>query len=174
LSDNLSPDAPSLPPVRGRLLAIDHGSKVIGLAICDALWLAPRPFEVWHRKDRAADFAHINEIIRKQQIAAVIIGLPEIPVAPAEGSGIKNQADTVRRWASRLAAAVQVPVYFWEEQYSSFIANEIADELSTEIGKSVRRKADERIDDRAAAVILQSFIGAHPPGTALPKSLKTR
>jgi len=146
---------------RGRLLGIDHGTKVIGLAICDASWIAPRPLELLYRKNRAADFAHIQAIIAKQEIAAVVVGLPQLPPEYTEIS----QEHTVRRWASRLAAAVSIPVYFWHEGYSSFDAEQIAQELGAKM---------DRIDHFAAAVILQSFIEAHPSGTPLPPPIKQR
>lgn len=144
----------------GRLLGIDHGAKVIGLAVCDAQWIAPRPLQVLVRKSRAEDFAAINAIIARQQIAAIVVGLPEQP----EEGGSAEQANTVRRWVTRLAAAVNVPVYLWEEQFSSLEAERLAEEAGTRLSGW--------IDDRAAAVILQSFIDAHPPGTPLPKPLK--
>jgi putative Holliday junction resolvase len=145
---------------RGRLLGIDHGSKVIGLAVCDANWIAARPLELLTRKDRASDFARINAIIARQEIAAVVVGLPELP----EAGDVTNQADTVRRWISRLASAVSVPVYLWDEQFSTFEAEQLAIEAG--------ERLTGRVDDRAAAVILQSFINAHPPDTPLPEPIK--
>jgi putative holliday junction resolvase len=153
-----------IPPMnlaaRGRLLGIDHGSKVIGLAICDANWTAARPLELLRRKDRASDFAHIKAIIEKQQIGGIVVGLPEL----LEEGTAHNQADTVRRWASRLAAAAKIPVYMWDEQFSTFEA----EQLALEAGE----RLTGRVDDRAAAVILQAFIDAHPVGTELPPVVK--
>ncbi len=145
---------------RGRLLGIDHGAKVIGLAICDAAWIAARPLQLLARKSRAKDFAEIETVIARQQIAAVVVGLPEQP-AGYTGSA---QADSVRRWAARLAAAVSVPVYLWDEQFSTFEAERLMEEAGS--------RTEGRIDDRAAAVILQSFIDAHPPGTPLPAPVR--
>lgn len=147
---------------RGRLLGIDHGEKVIGLAICDANWTAARPLELLIRHTRAQDFAYIRNVIAKQEIVAVVIGLPELPPE----HNVTGQANTVRRWSTRLAAAVNVPVYLWDEQYSSFEAEQIAVEIGLEQAA--------RIDDRAAAIILQSFIDAHPDGTLLPAPVKAR
>ncbi len=155
-----APQTAAQTAARGRLLGIDHGAKVIGLAVCDAHWIAPRPLQVLVRKSRAEDFAAINAIIARQQIAAVVVGLPEQPMEGASNA----QANTVRRWATRLAAAVNVPVYLWEEQFSSLEAERLAEEAGIRLSG--------RIDDRAAAVILQSFIDAHPPGTPLPKPVK--
>lgn len=147
---------------RGRLLGIDHGTKVIGLAICDAMWVAARPLGLLNRETRAVDFSRIKTIVEQQQIAAIIVGYPETP----EGFSGAGQADTVRRWATRLAAAVSIPVYLWEEGFSSFEA----DQLALESGAPLTT----RNDDRAAAVILQSFIDAHPPGSTLPPMVKAR
>ncbi len=149
---------------RGRLLGVDHGAKVIGLAICDAAWIAARPFQLLQRQSRVEDFARLQAIIRQQQIAAIVVGLPE---QPADYAG-PGQASTVRRWASRLAAAVSIPVYLWDEQFSTFEAEQIGAELG--VPTDARNRG--RIDDRAAAVILQSFINAHPPGTPLPPPIK--
>src|SRR5205814_9357930 len=90
---------------RGRLLGIDHGEKVIGLAICDANWIAARPLELLVRRTRAQDFAHINAVIAQQEIAAIVVGLPELP----PDHNVTGQANTVRRWVTRLASAVSVP-----------------------------------------------------------------
>ncbi len=144
-------------PLRGRLLGIDHGSKVIGLAVCDANWIAARPLQLLVRKTRAADFAEINKIIQQQEVVAVIVGLPDLPADIVATS----QASTVQRWASRLAAALNVPVYLWEEGFSTDEAQQLAAETGGRL--------PDRIDDRAAAVILQSFIDSHPPGLPLPK-----
>lgn len=147
---------------RGRLLGIDHGAKVIGLAVCDAMWIVARPLGLLHRETRASDFEAIQTILDEQNITAIVLGLPE---TPEDFSGI-SQADTVRRWATRLAAAVKIPVYLWDEGFSSFEA----DQLALELGDSLTT----RNDDRAAAVILQSFIDAHPAGSELPPMLKAR
>jgi putative Holliday junction resolvase len=147
------------PVSRGRLLGIDHGSKVIGLAVCDATWIAARPLQLLVRTTRAADFAEINNVIKQQEIVAVVVGLPELPAEIVAAS----QANTVQRWASRLAAAVSVPVYLWDEQFST--------EEAQELLWAADAKWDERIDDRAAAVILQSFIDTFASGSTLPTPL---
>lgn len=144
---------------RGRLLGIDHGSKIIGLAVCDANWTMARPLQLLTRKTRTIDFAAINKVIMEQEIAGIVVGMPELPTDVVATS----QANTVRRWVSRLAAAVPRPIYLWDEQFST---NE-AQQLAAQVGKN----SSERIDDWAAAAILQSFIDAHPFGSTLPKPM---
>jgi putative Holliday junction resolvase len=134
--------------VPGRLLAIDHGTKVIGLALCDPTGLIARPLQLLVRTSKKADFATINALIAEHGVQAVIVGLP---MSPADVTGY-TQADQVRRWASRLAAAIGVPVYLWNERYSS----DDAAELLAAAGKP----RPDRIDAVAAAIILQSFLDA--------------
>jgi len=132
----------------GRLLGIDYGLKVIGLAISDPTGLIARPLQLLERASKKKDFAKINALIAEHEIKAVICGLPE---SPPEITAY-TQADRVRLWASRLAAAIPVPVYLWNERYTSQYAEDILKESGTE--------RPDRIDDVAAAVILQLFLDA--------------
>ncbi|MBX3064522.1 MAG: Holliday junction resolvase RuvX [Anaerolineae bacterium] len=152
------------PVVRGRLLAVDQGDRYIGLALCDGLWLTTRPLLVLERSSKAEDFAAINAQIAKHQVVAVIVGLPTNPERADDEAEMPTRASTVRRWASRLAAAISVPLYLWEEQFSSIEAADLIAAQGSE--------RPDRIDAHAAAVILQSFIDAHPLSVALPKPVK--
>lgn len=139
----------SVPPFPGRLLGVDHGLKVIGLAVCDPTGLIARPLQLIVRASKKEDFAKINAIIVQHKIVGAVVGLP---VSPPEITAVVTQADRVRLWASRLAAAIPVPVYLWNERYSS----DDAADLIAEAGKT----RPERLDAVAAAVILQSFLDA--------------
>lgn len=149
-------------PEPGPLLGVDHGLKFIGLAVCDASWIVARPLMVLERASREADFARIKDIIAQHGVTGVVVGIPLTP----EAFGGLSQAKTVRRWMSRLAAALDVPVYGWDEGLSTFEA----ETLTAEAGG----RPAGRIDDRAAAVILQSFIDAIRAGTPLPRPVKVR
>jgi putative Holliday junction resolvase len=135
-------------PFAGRLLGIDHGLRSIGLAVCDPTGLIARPLRLLRRTSRRADFAAIARVIAEQSAVAVVVGLP---LSPPHITA-HTQADTVRLWASRLAGAIPVPVYLWNERHSS---QEAAD-LLAEAGRS----QPQRVDAVAAAVILQSFLDA--------------
>jgi len=141
----------------GRLLAIDHGLKVIGLAVCDPTGLLARPLQVLYRKSKKEDFAKINTILKEQKAVAIVVGLP---VSPPHIQG-PTQADTVRVWAGRLAAAVSVPVYLWNERYSSDEAEEILHDIG--------RPLPQRRDAVAAAVMLQSFLDSMREGLPWPE-----
>lgn len=143
-------------PFPGRLLGIDHGLKVIGLAISDPTGLLARPLDLLRRTSKREDFARINEIIAAYDVVGLVVGLP---VSPPEIT-VYTQADRVRLWASRLAAAVDVPVYLWNERYSTQEAEELLEEAG--------RTRPDRIDAVAAAVILQGFLDARRAGEPMP------
>jgi putative holliday junction resolvase len=149
---------------RGRLLGLDHGDKHIGVALSDAAWFTVRPLLVIKRRTKAEDFALISDVIAKQQVVGVVVGLPLNPERDEDDADHPTRARTVQRWASRLAAVLTVPVYLWEEQFSTSEAEAILMERDIKI--------DGRIDDHAAAVILQTFIDAHPLVIPLPDPIK--
>lgn len=141
----------------GRLLGIDHGLKVIGLAISDPTGLLARPLDLLYRTSKREDFARINELIAAHNVVALVVGLP---VSPPEIT-VYTQADRVRLWASRLAAAVDAPIYLWNERYSTQEAEELL--------QAAERARPERIDAVAAAVILQEFLDARRAGEPWPE-----
>ncbi len=132
----------------GRLLAIDYGLKVAGLAISDPTGSIARPLQLLRRTSKKADFALIDALIRQHDAVGVVVGLPESPPEIT----VYTAADRVRLWASRLAAAVDVPVYLWNERHSTQEAEELLAETE--------HARPDRVDAVAAAVILQSFLNA--------------
>jgi putative holliday junction resolvase len=138
----------------GKLLGIDHGTKRIGIAVCDGLRLSARELLIIKRKSRKEDFARINAIIQEQSVVAIVIGIPTNDAPP----GVHTQADTVRLWVERFSQVTDLPIILWDEQLSSVDAKEIA--------RRNRRKVTDRIDDLAARVILQSYIDALRDGLA--------
>ncbi len=147
---------------RGRLLGIDHGAKIMGIAVSDALPMIARPLQKLARSTRERDFAALNAIILAQGVVGVVVGLPETP-PDFDGA---SQAETVRNWAARLAAQVNMPVYLWDETLSTAEAERLLEDAG-------QRRRD-RVDDVAAAVILGSFIEAHSDGRAYPTPVAPR
>jgi putative Holliday junction resolvase len=148
-------------PITGKLLGIDHGTKVIGVAISDTTGLVARPLTRITRSTREKDFAALQKIFTEQNVTGIVVGLPE---TPEDFSG-ESQATLAQNWAKRLAGQITLPVYFWEETYSTFEAQEIVTQ------NDLKRT---RVDDLAAAVILQAFLDAHCEDVPLPNPIKGR
>lgn len=145
--------------VPGRLLGIDYGSKIVGLATCDGIGLLASPLRLLKRRSKREDFAEIARIVEEVGAVEIIVGIP-LPPPDFEGYSL---ADTVRLWASRLAAAVPVPVRLWDETLTS----EEAERMLRDAGRDPR----ERVDDAAAAVILQSYLDSLREGFAVPPAV---
>jgi putative holliday junction resolvase len=140
---------------RGKLLGIDHGLARIGLAVSDASGLVARELTIIKRKSKQEDFEKIKHIAAEQRVVGLVVGLPS---NFDSGTGEHTQADTVRHWVEQLTEVISLPVVYWDEQMSSVEAHEMA--------KRKRRKPQERVDDLAARVILQSYLDAVRDGLA--------
>ncbi|NDJ84611.1 MAG: Holliday junction resolvase RuvX [Chloroflexi bacterium] len=140
----------------GRLLGIDHGLKYLGFATCDPTGLIATPLQVLERRSKREDFAIVNEIIAAQRSVAIVLGLPP---RPPDFVGY-SQADTVRNWAKHLWHAVHIPIYLWDEGFSSVDAEAAL--------QSAGKRPPGRIDAHAAAVILQTFLDAIREGRPWP------
>lgn len=134
-------------PARGRLLGLDHGLKRIGVAVCDEMQIIARELSVITRQSKQEDFAKIAKIAQEQGVLGIVVGIP-LDLDREEGE--YTRADTVRLWAERLLDVVNLPLIFWDEQFSSQDAQDIA--------KQKKRKPTDPIDDLSARVILQRYL----------------
>ena len=131
-----------------RYLAIDHGTKRIGLAICDAGETIVSPLEVVPNRSDA--IGRILRIVKDEEVGALVLGLP-LNMDDSEGP----QAAKAKAFAAELEKAVDLPVHLQDERLSSFGADE---KLQT-TGLS-RAKQRTRRDAMAAAEILDAFLQA--------------
>lgn len=129
-----------------RYLAVDYGRKRTGLALCDVAETIASPLTVLTGHKRLIE--QIVEIIRSEQIDAVVLGLP-LNMDDSEGP----QAKHVRDFADRFKKHTEVPICFHDERLSSFEA-----EKKLAGTQMTHRSKKKRIDAIAAAAILQSFL----------------
>ena len=133
----------------GRWLSLDVGEKRVGVALCDETHTLARPLLTLKRASKKEDFAGLAALCREQQIEKIIVGLPKT-LRNEEGP----QARRVRRYADELQAALNLPIDFWDERFSSVDAEERLAASS----RKMRAKGD--IDSAAAAIILQEYLNA--------------
>ena len=133
----------------GRWLGLDVGEKRIGVAISDESGTLARPLMTLTRASKKEDFAQIEKLCRAYQIDRIVAGLPKT-LRNEEGP----QARRVRRYTDALHAAINVPIEFWDERYSSVDAQERL------TASSRRPRAKGAIDAAAAAIILQEYLDA--------------
>ena len=94
----------------------------------------------------------------EQEAEGIVVGLP----LSLDGE-IGPQAEKTQGFARALANLLPVPVVLWDESLSSVEANEIL--IAQGVSRAKRR---ERIDQTAAAVILESYL-AHRRATSAPR-----
>ena len=132
----------------GRLLAIDHGKKRIGLAISDISREYVNPLETLSHPKFAVNAQALAAMVVEHHVAGFIVGYP-LNMDGSEGS----RCQSVRQFVRNLEAYVEVPMLFWDERLSS----DIAQEKMLEGGLRGARRAS-KVDKLAAAAILQSYL----------------
>ena len=134
----------------GRILALDVGSRRIGLAVSDPLGITAQGLETLQRKNKRTDLEKLEAVIRRYDVRELVVGLP-LRMSGAEGI----QSERMTAFAEALRRRFQLPVHLWDERLTSAEANRVLREAELSIEK--RAKA---VDRMAAVLILQNFLGS--------------
>lgn len=135
-------------PEKGRLLALDLGTKKVGVAVSDELQFTVRPVCVVQRKGWKKFLKFIIAYLEEFDAKALIIGLP----LNSDGTESEMSAEA-RRLARNFSLSLDIPVLFQDERLTTFEARSNLWELGYN-NDEVRQKADSE----AAAIILSDFI----------------
>ena len=131
-----------------RILALDVGSRRIGLALSDALGVTAQGLPTLTRTTRQQDFDSLREVISRHGVGRVVVGHP-VNMNGSEGP----QARQVALFARTLANQCALPVALWDERLTTRQAERVLRESG--VGLTKRNKA---IDRMAAVLILQSYM----------------
>ncbi len=157
-----------------RILAVDWGTRRVGLALSDELGLTAQPLPPLLLPEGQPP-AHVPvflaralvPIAHEHEVERIVLGLP-LELSGARGAA----ARAVDALAEALATRTELPIELWDERFTSALALQ---SLREEGGSSSHRRgggrdrarsnrsADKaRIDQRAALLLLQSWLDAHP------------
>ena len=131
-----------------RILAIDHGTKRMGIAISDEMRTIAQPLEFIAAEPLDKFFDRLKQIIADKQISLIVVGVPrnmDGTYGPA--------AAKVQEFVTALKEAVALPIKSWDERLTSVQANRYL--IEADVRRS-RRK--EKVDKTAAAILLQSYL----------------
>ena len=131
-----------------RYLAIDHGLKRTGMAICDPQETIASPLQVIQTNNSQQLIQKIQQLINEHNIEAVVMGLP----LNDDGSQ-GQQAKLVLRFTDRLKKHIQIPIHFQNEYLSTFQAKEKIQDAELTL-----KEKKKRLDAIAAAQILEDFL----------------
>ena len=131
-----------------RILALDHGTKRIGVAVSDETKTIAQPLEYIPAEPFAEFLARLKELLAEKEIDLILIGLPR----NMDGS-YGPAAQKVEAFIAVLKTVITIPIKTWDERLTSAQANRIL------IQANVRRnKRKEKVDKMAAAILLQSYL----------------
>jgi putative holliday junction resolvase len=131
-----------------RILALDFGSKRIGVAVSDETKTIAQPLEFIPAEPFADFLVRLKEILAEKEVDVLLLGLPR----NMDGS-YGPAAQNVQTFATALRTAITVPIKLWDERLTTSQADRILIQ-----GNVRREKRKEKVDKMAAAILLQSYL----------------
>lgn len=148
-------------PTEGRLLGLDFGTRRLGVAVSTPEQSIASPLETLQVFSDEVTEGHLRQLVAEYGIVGLVVGLP-VHMSGEEG----EKARQARTFGQRLAERLNLPVCFWDERFTSALA----DDALAEAGLS-RQKRKARLDKLAAQMMLQSFLDA-PDRDAAPPAMR--
>lgn len=133
-----------------RILALDYGTKRIGVALSDELGWTAQPLETFERRTLDRDIAHIASLVKSREVGKVVLGLP-LQLDGREGPAIL----AMREFSAKLEQGVPVPVVLWDERMTTKAAEDLL--IAADVSRKKRKGAVDRV---AAAILLQSYLAS--------------
>ena len=137
-----------------RVLGLDLGSKTVGVAVSDSLFMTAQPLETITRTQQSKlrrTLSRIGEIIAEYDPKSIVLGFP-LNMDGTEG----ERCQKTREFKDMLERRFELPVILVNEQLTTVAADEILAEMDV---PPAERK--QYIDKIAAAIILQDYINSN-------------
>ncbi len=130
------------------ILALDYGTKRIGVAVSDATRTLARPMPFLPAEPFAKLVRDLKAIAAEHGVETIVVGMPR----NMDGS-YGEAAQKVRAFIAHLGRTILIPVQTVDERLSTVQASRYLHEAGHK-AKEQRTK----IDSAAAAVLLQSYL----------------
>lgn len=131
-----------------RILALDPGTKRIGVAISDELKLIAQPVEFIPAEPFAAFLQRLRTLLQQKEVDLILVGMPRNMDGSYGPAALKVEA-----FVAALRNALTVPIKTWDERLTSAQANRLMIQ-----GNVRREKRKIKVDQMAAAILLQSYL----------------
>ncbi len=131
-----------------RILALDHGTVRIGVAVSDETKIIATPLEYIEAEPFGAFLERLKKLLIEKEVELILIGMPR----NMDGS-YGPAAQKVETFVGVLKTALTVPIKLWDERLTSTMANRILIQ-----GKVRRDQRKQKVDKMAAAILLQSYL----------------
>ena len=143
-----------------RIMAIDYGTKSVGIAISDELQLTVRPLTTIRRdKKRYPELlAAIGAYVEEYEVGALAVGLP-LNMDDTRGEAARR----VEKFIADLQRNISIPIVAVDERLTSHEA----DRLLRAEGANARERR-RRSDEYAAVIILEDYLASLPHAESSP------
>ena len=129
-------------------MALDVGTRRIGVAISDELLLTAHGIDSIEREKLNLDLNAINKLIKEHLVFELVVGLP----LNMDGSHSAKTKEVIG-FLDSLADAVNIPIKTWDERLTSVQAERTL--LEVDLSRSKRKRLSDKL---AAQIILQSYL----------------
>ena len=133
---------------KGRIVAIDYGTRRTGVAVTDAEQIIASPLETVPTHEL---MAFLQDYFEREKVELLLVGYPR-KMDYSESESMKYIRYFVQAFKKRFA---HIPVEFMDERFTSSMAREA---LRTGGMKKSDRRQKARLDRVSASLILQSFL----------------
>jgi len=131
-----------------RILALDPGTKRIGVAVSDELKMIATPLEYIPAEPLAGFLDRLKELLREKEVELILVGMPRNMDGSYGPAALQVQA-----FVAVLKDTVAVPIKTWDERLTSAMANRFLVQ-----GRVRREQRKEKVDKTAAAILLQGYL----------------
>ena len=131
-----------------RIMALDVGTKRIGVALSDPLKITAQGLETFQRTTLEKDIAGLWQLIADHEVSQLVVGLPK----NMNGS-LGFKAEEVQQFIADLTAERPIEVIWVDERLTTVSAERAL--LEADVSRAKRKKV---VDKMAAVIILQSYL----------------
>ena len=131
-----------------RILALDVGTKTIGVAVSDELQITSNGVKTIQRKSRKNDLNELEEIIKEYKPSEIVVGLPY-----REDGSLSQRGKDIEEFSVKIGNRFKLPIVYVDESFSTVFAENAL--IEADLSRKKRKKV---IDKMAAVVILQSYL----------------
>jgi len=133
---------------KGRILALDYGTKHVGIACCDELGVGARPLPPIPFKSHRDLMLRLRSLLQQNEVHEIVVGIP-LNMDGTSGEAVHR----VQRFMDRLREEFGLPLIGVDERLSTVEAMELWNHMSTRQQRKYRT-----VDSLAAALILNRYL----------------
>ena len=134
-----------------RIMGLDFGSKTVGVAVSDALFITAQGIEIVRREQEnklRRTLARIEELVKEYEVEKIVLGLPK----NMDGS-CGERVEKTMEFKAMLERRTELEVIMWDERLTTVAADRLMMEAN------VRREDRKKyVDSIAATFILQGYL----------------